>query len=227
MKATNLRFFLALAAMSLGLNAQAANPHFKVVTNYGEMIIELYPDKAPKTVENFTRYVNNGFYNGTSFHRVLNDFMIQGGAVTADFELKKTEAPIENESGNGLKNEPGTIAVARESDPHSGTSQFFINLDNNKHLNHYKPESYYYGYCVFGKIVKGMEVAKKIGAIPTGPGGPFEADVPKEKVIIETIAAYEMPVAAAPVATDKAPAKAAPAKSPSKTTAKKKDVKHG
>lgn len=223
MKVPFLNRILLAAALSLSLNAQAANPHVKMVTNMGEIVIELYPDKAPKTVENFLNYVNEGFYNGMSFHRVLHDFMIQGGSVTADFELKKTKTPIENESGNGLKNEPGTIAMARESDPHSATSQFFFNLDNNKHLNHFKPESYYYGYCVFGKIVQGMDVAKKIGAIPTGASGPFEADVPQEKVIIESMAAYEMPVAAPPVAVTKTAAPKSTKKTPTpKTTAKKR-----
>ncbi len=223
MKYLNLRHVLAAMLMSVAFGAQAANPHVKVVTNYGEIIVELYPDKAPKTVENFLGYVNEGYYNGMSFHRVLNDFMIQGGVVTADFELKKAKAPIENESGNGLKNEPGTIAMARESDPHSATTQFFFNLDNNKHLNHFKPESYYYGYCVFGKIVQGMDVAKKIGALQTGAGGPFEKDVPQEKVIIETMAAYEMPVAAQSVAVAKNAAPKSTKKTPTpKTTAKKR-----
>lgn len=173
--------------------ARASYPQVRLVTSQGEMVIELYPDKAPKTVENFLRYVESGYYKGTIFHRVIDKFMIQGGGFTADFEQKEGFAPIPIESDNGLRNDVGAVAMARASDPNSATSQFYINLNDNLHLNFYKPESYYYGYCVFGKVISGLEVVKKIGAIPTAGGGPFAADVPREQVVIEEIAAIQDP----------------------------------
>lgn len=167
--------------------AQASYPQVRLVTTRGEMVIELYPDKAPKTVENFLRYVESGYYKGTIFHRVIDNFMIQGGGFTADYEYKDGFAPIPIESDNGLRNDIGAVAMARASDPNSATSQFYINLNDNLHLNFYKPESYYYGYCVFGKVISGLDVARKIGAIPTGAGGPFVSDVPREQIVIEDI----------------------------------------
>lgn len=217
---SQFRFLLAalLLLASFGTHAAANNPQVMIKTNLGEMIVELYPQKAPRTVENFLRYVQGGFYNGTIFHRVIHDFMIQGGGLTPAFEQKETLAPIPNEADNGLRNLPGTLAMARSDDPNSATAQFFINLDDNKHLDFYKPESYYYGYCVFGKIVKGLDVAKKIGAIPTAAGGPFKSDVPQEKVVIEEVAPITLQVAAEQPAASKI------TKQP---TRKKKDVKHG
>lgn len=173
--------------------ARATYPQVRLVTTQGEMVIELYPDKAPKTVENFLRYVESGYYKGTIFHRVIDKFMIQAGAFTADFEQKEGFAPIPNESDNGLRNDIGAVAMARASDPHSATSQFYINLNDNLHLNFYKPESYYYGYCVFGKVISGLDVARKIGTMPTAPGGPFAGDVPREQIVIEEIAAIVDP----------------------------------
>jgi len=164
-----------------------SNPQVKIMTSEGEIVVELFPDKAPKTVENFLHYVANGFYNDTIFHRVINNFIIQGGAFTPTFEQKETLSPILNESDNGLKNEIGTLAMARGDDPNSATTQFYINLNNNLHLNFYKPESYYYGYCVFGKVIKGMDVARKIASTPTAAGGPFESDLPKEQIVIKEI----------------------------------------
>lgn len=209
------RFMLAMLALffSLGVHA-AGNPHVSIKTNFGEMIVELYPEKAPRTVENFLRYVQDGFYNGTIFHRVINNFIIQGGGFTPVFEPKATLAPIPNEADNGMRNEPGTLAMARGSDPDSATAQFFINLESNRHLDFYKPESYYYGYCVFGKVVKGLEVAKKIGTLPTEAGGPFISDVPLEKVVIEEVAPIEFQMQVQK-----------PADQP--ITRKKKDYKHG
>lgn len=213
---SHIRFALAMLALFFSLGAQAAgNPQVSIKTNFGEMIVELYPEKAPRTVENFLHYVQDGFYKGTIFHRVINNFMIQGGGLTEDFEQKETLAPIPNEADNGLRNEAGALSMARTSDPNSATTQFFINLDSNKHLDFYKPESYYYGYCVFGKVVKGLEVAKKIGTLPTAAGGPFVSDVPQEKVVIEDVTPIE-PQAQAQK----------PADQPS-TTRKKKDIKHG
>lgn len=184
----NFRVALFISCLLLGGNALAANPLVKIRTNVGEMTVELYQDKAPQTVSNFLSYVNNGFYKGTIFHRVIDRFVIQGGGFTDDFKQKETLPPIRNEADNGLANEPGTLSMARTYEPHSATAQFFINLESNKHLNFYKPVPDYYGYCVFGKVVQGMDVAKKIGAIPTAPGGPFEAEVPTTPVVIEEVA---------------------------------------
>lgn len=204
------RTLLALAALLTSLGAQAAtNPQVMIKTNVGEMLVELYPQKAPKTVENFLNYVQGGFYNGTVFHRVIDNFMIQGGGFTPALEQKLTQPPVVNEADNGLKNEPGTLAMARGYEPNSATAQFFINLNNNLHLNHYKPEPDYYGYCVFGKVIKGLDVAKKIGAIPTTASGPFKEEVPVEKIVIEEIS---------PIVVAETKPEAAPPASKKKTT---------
>jgi cyclophilin family peptidyl-prolyl cis-trans isomerase len=179
--------------VSAPAQAPRTRPQVRLLTNQGEMVIELYPDKAPKTVENFLHYVDSGHYKGTVFHRVIKDFVIQGGGFTPEFKQKETLAPIPIESDNGLRNEEGAVAMARDSDPNSATAQFFINLDNNLHLNFYKPQSYYYGYCVFGKVVKGLDVAKKIALIPTSAAGPFQTDVPKEPIVIEDVSLISMP----------------------------------
>lgn len=212
---------LALLAAT-GLHA-AENPKVLIKTSAGDMIAELYPDKAPKTVENFLSYVQEGYYNGTIFHRSINNFMIQGGGFTPDLAHKQTHAPIPTESANGLKNDLGSLAMARGYEPDSATSQFFINLSDNKHLNYFKPEPGLYGQCVFGKIVKGLDVAKKIGAVPTGPAGHFESDVPLEKVVIEEISFYQEPPAATPQAAPQPaakPAAQAGAKSGAKSASK-------
>lgn len=165
--------------------AEAANPRVEIKTNLGSMILELYPDKAPKTVENFLRYVRDGYYVGTVFHRVIPRFMIQGGGLDKELRQKPTRPPIENEAANGLKNEVGAVSMARTSDPHSATSQFFINVADNASLNHTAPTPQGYGYTVFGKVIKGMEVANRIAGAPTGPLGPFPANVPNVTVVIE------------------------------------------
>ncbi len=156
-------------------------------TNMGPIELELYPDKAPVTVKNFTDYVNSGFFDGLIFHRVISGFMIQGGGFDNSLRHKDGNAPIKIESDNGLKNDRGTIAMARTSDPNSATSQFFINLENNDFLNYREPSLQGYGYAVFGKVVKGMETVDAIGALPTGHGGPFQSDLPLRPVIIETV----------------------------------------
>jgi peptidyl-prolyl cis-trans isomerase A (cyclophilin A)/peptidyl-prolyl cis-trans isomerase B (cyclophilin B) len=176
---------LLLCSTASSATGETANPHVEIKTNLGSMILELYPDKAPKTVENFLRYVKDGYYAGTVFHRVIPRFMIQGGGLDKDFRQKPTRPPIENEAANGLRNDIGTVSMARTSDPHSASSQFFINVANNAFLNHTAPTPQGYGYTVFGKVIKGMEVANRIAAGPTGPGGPFPADVPRVTVIIE------------------------------------------
>ncbi|HSX51790.1 MAG TPA: peptidylprolyl isomerase [Cellvibrio sp.] len=154
-------------------------------TNYGDIVIELDFDKAPKTAANFKQYVEEGFYNGTIFHRVIDGFMIQGGGFTEDFEQKKTRDQIENEADNGLQNLTGTLAMARTNDPHSATAQFFINVKDNSFLNHSGKNSSGWGYCVFGKVTDGMDVVNKIKGVKTGSKG-FHQDVPKEAVIIQS-----------------------------------------
>jgi cyclophilin family peptidyl-prolyl cis-trans isomerase len=213
------RLTMIIVGLIFSAGALAANPQVKMRTNLGEIVLELYPDKAPKTVANFLKYVGSGHYNGTVFHRTIQQFVIQGGGFTPDFQYKPTLDPVPNEAANGLRNERGSLAMARAYDPDSATAQFFINLDDNKFLNHHRPHPDYYGYCVFGKVVKGMDIAKKIGALPTAAGGPFAADVPVEPVVIEEMA----------LATELSaePAKAAPAKSRKKTPQSKKEKTHG
>jgi peptidyl-prolyl cis-trans isomerase B (cyclophilin B) len=179
------QFCTLVATLLLSVNAFAANPEVELKTSMGAITLELYADKAPKTVENFLQYVKEGHYKGTIFHRVINNFMIQGGGFTTDFAQKKTRAPVQNEANNGLKNDIGTIAMARTSDPQSATAQFFINHKNNDFLNYTAPTPQGWGYTVFGKVIKGMDVVNKIAAVETGPAGPFPSDVPRKPVVIE------------------------------------------
>ncbi len=185
------RFFAIsmIIATSLFLNpfaydAQAASVAVKLQTNMGDIVLRLDPNKAPVTVENFLKYVKNGHYNGTIFHRVIKDFMIQGGGMDAHLKLKPTEAPIKNEAANGLENDKYTVAMARTGDPNSATAQFFINVKNNVFLNYTAPTVEGYGYTVFGKVIKGQNVVDKIAKVSTSSQGRFE-DVPVEDVIIE------------------------------------------
>lgn len=163
-----------------------ANPMISITTTLGTIELELYPAKAPQTVKNFLQYVDKGFYNGTVFHRVIPGFMIQGGGFEPGMRLKPTGLPINNEADNGLKNVIGTIAMARTNDPHSATAQFFINTADNPALDHKGKNSQGWGYCVFGKVTRGMEVVKQIESVPTGQVGPF-GDVPQRDVIITRI----------------------------------------
>ncbi len=163
--------------------AGSKNPRVEIETNKGTIVVELYPEKAPKTVENFLRYVRWGQYEGTIFHRVIPDFMIQGGGFTPQMKQKMTEMAVENEADNGLKNERGTIAMARTQDPHSATSQFFINTKNNAFLNHKSKTSQGWGYTVFGKVIKGMDVVDAISKVKTGTKAGM-SDVPVENVVI-------------------------------------------
>lgn len=156
----------------------------RFTTNLGSFDLELDAKAAPKTVANFERYVKEGFYNGTLFHRVIDGFMIQGGGFEADMQHKEGHAPIENEAMNGLKNDKYTIAMARTSDPHSATSQFFINVSDNDFLNHTVPSGQGWGYAVFGRVVKGFDVIDRIAKVKTGSSRGFQ-DVPKEDVVIE------------------------------------------
>jgi len=152
-------------------------------TTHGNIVIELDADKAPETVKNFLNYVNDGFYDGTIFHRVIKNFMIQGGGFQPGMVQKPTEAPIQNEANNGLANDRGTIAMARTGDPHSATAQFFINHADNAFLNHTSPSGQGWGYCVFGKVTDGMDTVDAIAAVSTGNSG-GHADVPVEDVVI-------------------------------------------
>ena len=165
----------------------AANPRVEMKTSMGVVVIELYPDQAPLTVDNFLQYVKDHHYDGTLFHRVIPGFMIQGGGFGPDFSEKPARGPVRNEAANGLRNETGTIAMARTPDPHSATAQFFINVANNEFLNFRFPTQEGYGYCVFGKVVKGMDVVNRIVKVPTGPGPAPHANVPVKPIIIESV----------------------------------------
>ena len=167
-----------------------ANPTVLIETTSGDILVELYPDQAPKTVENFLKYVDAKFYDNTIFHRVINGFMIQGGGLDARLNEKNTNAPIENEANNGLKNERGTIAMARTTDPHSATAQFFINHANNDFLNYQEPSIQGWGYCVFGKVTEGLDVVDKIAKVKTKTNGMY-ADCPVDMVMITSITRFE------------------------------------
>lgn len=156
----------------------------KLQTNFGVITLELDSDKAPETVQNFLNYVTNGFYDNTLFHRVIDDFMIQGGGFEPGMKQKKVQAPIQNEAANGLKNDAYTIAMARTADVHSATAQFFINVASNGFLNHKSPSPQGYGYCVFGKVVEGQDIVDKIKKVKTGDHAGHQ-NVPLEDVIIE------------------------------------------
>jgi len=162
---------------------KANMPHVSIKTDMGEIVIELYSDKAPKTVANFLDYVKSDFYKGTIFHRVIDGFMIQGGGFEANMRQKPTKNPIQNEANNGLKNERYTVAMARTGMPHSATAQFFINVNDNAFLDY--PGRDNWGYCVFGKIIKGMEVVDRIKSVQTSDAGPFQ-NVPTKPIVIES-----------------------------------------
>ena len=174
---------LSLSGAALGAHA-AANPQVSLKTSMGEIVLELDPAKAPKTVDNFLQYVKSGHYNGTIFHRVINNFMIQGGGFAPGMSQKATDAPIENEANNGLKNDKYTVAMARTSAPHSASAQFFINVADNDFLNHKSPTPQGWGYAVFGKVVSGKEVVDRIRGVATGNRG-GHGDVPTTDVVIE------------------------------------------
>ena len=205
----------AAAALGTALPAFAADPRVKFVTSEGDFVIEVYPDKAPKTVENFLRYVKDKHYDGTIFHRVIKSFMVQGGGFDKDYKEKPTRASVIHEGrqalAKGLKNVTGTVAMARTNDPHSATSQFFINVVDNARLDPVAlpagdPVTFefqgqvhkdiprqnvvnhpaLFGYTVFGKVVSGMDTVEKIRDTPTGPGGPFPTDAPQKMVVIES-----------------------------------------
>jgi cyclophilin family peptidyl-prolyl cis-trans isomerase len=166
--------------------AAADNPQVLMQTSMGELVIELYPQQAPISVANFLQYVDDGFYDGTIFHRVIDGFMIQGGGFTPEFEKKGTRPPILNEADNGLRNTIGTLAMARTGEPHSATSQFFINVANNTSLDFREKTPRAWGYAVFGRVVKGMELVRAIKSVPTGSRGMYQ-DVPTTSIVIQKV----------------------------------------
>ena len=177
--------FASAIALAWPLAASAANPQVEIKTSMGPMTVELFLDKAPKTVDNFLEYVKSGFYGGTIFHRVIPGFMIQGGGYTKDLQQKPTRPSLQHEGAACATNEKGMLAMARTGDPHSATSQFFINVVNNEKLNYTLPPQGW-GYCAFGKVVKGMDVAQKIVAAPTSAVGPHQ-NLPREPILIESV----------------------------------------
>lgn len=201
---------LLITSAILGLTGSMvlAGPQVRLETSLGAITLELAEDQAPKTVENFLGYAREGFYNGTIFHRVIDGFMIQGGGFTADFQQKATRPPIRNEADNGLKNQRGTLAMARTGDPHSATAQFFINVQDNPALDHRAPTPQGWGYTVFGKVIDGMDVVDRIRRVPTGAGGPGRrfTDVPTSPVIIESVTLLPAPDPETPTAPAASPA---------------------
>ena len=186
-RATLLLATLALSA-GVALAAEPAAPKVKFATSEGDFVVEVYPDKVPKTVENFLQYVKDKHYDGTIFHRVINNFMVQGGGYDGAYAEKKTRAPVVHEGREALakggpKNVVGTLAMASTNDPNSASSQFFINVKDNDFLN---PSTQAPGYTVFGKVISGMDVVNKIKSVPTGSGGPFPSDVPKTPVMVKS-----------------------------------------
>ena len=180
-----LFFIFLLSFLSINVFAEK-NVQFVINTSKGNIVIETYPEKAPITVKNFESYVNKGFFNDTIFHRIIDDFMIQGGGFTKDMSQKQTDAPIKNEADNGLKNEKYSVAMARTQDPDSASSQFFINVNDNNFLDF--PGQDGSGYCVFGKVIEGQDVVDKIAKVSTGSANGHQ-DVPNENVIIEEASA--------------------------------------
>lgn len=188
----------APAAETVAPAATAPAPRVALHTNLGDIVIELDPVKAPISSENFLNYVKDGYYNGTVFHRVIDNFMAQGGGYTVDLQPKPARASIQNEANNGLSNQRGTVAMARTGEPHSAASQFFINLVDNPRLDFVSDQNgMTWGYAVFGKVVEGMDVVDKIRAIPTSGQGPFRSDVPTQAVVIERTEVLAAPTPAA------------------------------
>jgi peptidyl-prolyl cis-trans isomerase A (cyclophilin A) len=217
-----LRFALTLAAACACLvhataradETNSSDPEVRVTTNMGSFVVELYPDRAPLTVADFLRYVQEGFYTNTLFHRVVANFVVQGGGHDANppYDLKPTYPPVDNESGNGLQNKRGAVGLARAAGPHTGNAQFYVNLVDNPELD---PLPTRWGYTVFGQVVEGMDVVDRIGVVPTGSFGPFKADSPVKPVIIQSVTLITPPGLTTPPAG--APP-AAPASPPAGTT---------
>jgi len=182
------KIILSLSLLTLSLSVSASNnPTVRMVTNKGNIEIVLNKEKAPKSVDNFLQYAKSNYYNDTIFHRIIKGFMIQGGGFTKDLQRKKAGTPIQNEADNGLKNDRGTIAMARTNDPHSATAQFFINTVNNKSLDHTEKSMRGWGYAVFGKVTKGLDIVDNIENAKTGARGIFPKNVPVSDIIIEKV----------------------------------------
>jgi cyclophilin family peptidyl-prolyl cis-trans isomerase len=179
-----MRLLILLLALLAAPLALAANPKVELKTTMGTIVFELYPENAPKTVENFLQYVKDGFYDGTIFHRVIPGFMVQGGGFTPNMQQKTTRPNIRNEAGNGLRNAVGTVAMARTADPHSASAQFFINVAENDFLDFKSPDEKGYGYTVFARVTTGMDTVDKIVKVPTATVGPHQ-NVPRQPVVIE------------------------------------------
>ena len=186
MKLSHLFVLSAAAVVPMGA-AGAADPQVDVKTSMGSFRIELYPEKAPKSVENFLSYVDAKHYDGTIFHRVIASFMIQGGGYDENMEKKPVRPAIQNEADNGVKNLRGTVAMARTGDPHSATAQWFVNVVDNAFLNHTAKDGSGWGYAVFGTVIEGMDVVDKIKAVKTGASGPFSKDAPVDQVVIKHV----------------------------------------
>ena len=211
---------LAQATKPAATAPAAAHPQVVLHTSQGDITLELYPDKSPKSVANFLQYVRDGFYSGTVFHRAIPGYLVQGGLYTRDLQAKRTRSAIPSEADNGLSNLRGTVAVARGADPNSGTAQFFFNLVDNRRLDFVGNQSgLTWGYAVFGKVIKGMDVVDKMAALPTRGLGPFAGDVPNPLVVIDSANVVGEEPAAAP-----APAPATP---PANEPAKKSGGKKG
>jgi cyclophilin family peptidyl-prolyl cis-trans isomerase len=183
-------FTAILVASLISYAAEGANPRVKIETTKGTFVVELFPKAAPKTVANFLQYANDGFYNGTIFHRVIKNFMVQGGGFTKDMSEKPTRPPVVNEADNGLKNTVGTLAMARTNDPNSATGQFFINVKDNAFLNFRSKDEQGWGYCVFGRVVTGLSVVTAIENEPTANSGMFQ-DVPVTPVVMTKVSLVE------------------------------------
>ena len=180
------KIIIFVFSMTFSLSLFATDPIVVLKTSEGDIKIKLYPDKAPITVDNFLTYVKNGHYDKTLFHRVIDSFMIQGGGFTEDFKQKETLPPIKNEADNGLTNKLGTIAMARTSDPHSATAQFFINVNDNYFLDFKNKTTRGFGYCVFGEVIDGLNIVLKISKTITGVNGQFR-DVPQNSILINQV----------------------------------------
>jgi cyclophilin family peptidyl-prolyl cis-trans isomerase len=186
---------LCALLVAAGLAGEAAaEPFVELRTNHGRIVLELHPASAPQTVANFLGYVDDGFYAGTVVHRAIPGFMVQGGGYDAQLRHRPTRDPIDNEAASCLKNRRGTVAMARSMAPRSTTSQFFINVEDNPHLNHVRPEAGYEGYCAFATVVEGMDVVDRMSRLPTGPAATFLADVPLDPVVISDVQRVDGPL---------------------------------
>lgn len=193
--AWSARWSLFLCSLLMSMQAIAGNPQVEFETSRGSFVIELYPDKAPVTVANFLQYVNSGFYEGTIFHRTIRKFVVQGGGLTPELRPKPTQQPIPNESTNGLSNDFGTVAMARGYGSNTATSQFYVNLEDNKFLNHYRQEAGLEGYTVFGRVIRGLGVVVQISEGQTGRVGKM-ANVPADPVVVRSSRLLSEPVLA-------------------------------